>query len=90
MHGSVLHCQNTNDKAVLKIKKIYGNKQVFNKRQINGVEKGKYLHTKLRYPPVKDFSWIVKIHKIVDYLVTVQDIDISHAIWGNNIAVLKG
>ena len=47
-------------------------------------------HSKLGYPSVKDFSWIVQIKKIVDCTVTVQYIYITHAIFGKKIGFNKG
>ena len=44
----------------------------------------------LGHPSVKKFSWIVQSKQIIGCPVTVQDIDIYHAIWGNTIASLKG
>ena len=89
IHESVLHCYNPTDKAVVLINNVSGNKQEFSKRQINGAEQEKTLYAKLGYPSVKDFRCIFQIQQIIYCPVTVQDIDIAHAIWINKIAYLK-
>jgi hypothetical protein len=39
---------------------------------------------------MKDFRWAVQSNQIMDCPVTVQDINVAHAIWGKKIAALKG
>ena len=58
-------------------------------RQINGTEQAKTLYAKLGYPSVKYYRWIVQIQQIIYCPVMVQDIEIVHTIWCNNIADLK-
>ena len=87
MPESLLHCYNLIDKTVLLINDVSGNKQGFLKRKINGVEQAKHLHATLMYPSVKYIMWIVQIHQIVDFPVTVQDIDIIHTIWGGTLRI---
>ena len=57
---------------------------------MNGEKQAKYFYAELGYPSVKEFGLIFQIHKIIDCPVTVQDINISHAILGKNIAALQG
>ena len=80
MHESGNLCYNPTNKTVLIINIDSGNKQGFSKRQIIGAGKAKTLYTELGYPSVKDFRCIFLSQKIVDYLVTVQYINIAHAI----------
>ena len=87
MPESLLYCYNLIDKTVLLINDVSGNKQGFFKRKINGVEQAKHLHATLMYPSVKYIMWIVQIHQIVDFPVTVQDIDIIHTIWGGTLRI---
>ena len=78
MNECGLYCYNPNNNTVVPINTIYRNNQIFLKKQINGAEQAKTMHTKLRYPSVKYFKWIVQNQQIIDCPVTVQDIDIVH------------
>ena len=72
------------------INNVSRNKQEFTKRKINCAEQAETLHAKLGYKSVKDLRWIDKIQQIIEFPVMVQDIEIAYAIWGKNIADLKG
>ena len=90
MHEAWLHYYNPTDKAVVLIKNVSGNNKGFSKRQINGEEQVKTLYTELGYSSIKYVRCIDRSHKILDCPVQVQSIYILHAIWGKNIASLKG
>ena len=90
MHESGLYFSKSNDKKVVLINTVSGNKQGFTKRKVNVTDIAEAFYSKLGYPSVKEFRWIVKIKKIIDCPGTVQDINIYHSIWGKNIEDLKG
>ena len=90
MHEYGIHFYNPTDKVMVTTTTVSENKQGFSKRQINGAEQAKTLYSKLGYPSVKYFRQIFQNKQIICCPVTVQDIDILHAIWGNNIEALKG
>ena len=90
VHESGIHCYNPTDKSVVLINNVSGSKHGFPNKQINGAEKTKKMYSKLGYPSVKNIRQIFQNKQIICCPVTVQDIDILHAIWGNNIEALKG
>jgi hypothetical protein len=64
--------------------------QGYTKRQIVGAEAARALYPMLGYPSMKDYKWIISSNQIKDCPVTVQDVVAANAIWGKNIAALKG
>jgi hypothetical protein len=89
MHYSGLHYYDPKDNLVF-IQTVSDNKKNYTKRQVSGAERARALYATLGYPSMKDFRWAVQSNQIMDCPVTVQDIDVAHAIWGKNIAALKG
>jgi hypothetical protein len=90
MHSSGLHYFVPNDKAFVFVKTVAGNKEGFTQRQIKGAESAKTLYTKLGYPSMKDFKWVIQSNQISDCPVTVQDVEAANPIWDKNIVALKG
>ena len=75
---------------MLLINTVSINNQEFSKRQINGSEQAKSLYTKIGYTLVKYFRWIIQSKKIIDFPMTVQDIDIAQKIWDQKHYSFKG
>jgi hypothetical protein len=48
------------------------------------------LYAKLAYPWIKDFEWAVVSDQIQDCPVTKSNIEAAQAIWGKDVATLKG
>jgi hypothetical protein len=90
MHKSGLHVYHPKEANLSFVHTVTGNKEHYSQRQIKGVELARVLHATLGYPSVKDFKWAIQSNQIQDCPVTVQDVDVAHAIWGKNIASLKG
>jgi hypothetical protein len=90
MHESRLHYFDPNNEAFIFITTVLGNKEGYTQRQIKGAKSARTLYTKLGYPSTKDYKWVIQNNQIQDCLVTVQDVDAAHNIWGKNIAALKG
>jgi hypothetical protein len=90
MHTSGLHYFDPTDEAFVLVDPVSENKEGFTQRQIKDAEVARSLYTKLGYPSLKDFKWVIQSNQISNCPVTVKDIDVAQAIWGNNIAVLKG
>ena len=89
MHESKFFYDRT-DKLMVLINTVSENKQLFSKRQINGVEQSKTLYANFGYPSVKCFRQIFQSQKIIYCPVIVQDIYISYTILFKNIASLIG
>ena len=66
------------------------NKDGVSQRQIQGAERARDLYSKLAYPSLTDFKWMVQSNSIQDCPVTLNDIVLAEKIWGPNIAALKG
>lgn len=64
--------------------------QAFTKRQIASAYEAKSLYAKLAYPSIKDFEWAVISNQIQDCPITKSDIKNAQAIWGKDVAALKG
>ena len=90
MHKSGLHYYNPRNKHFAFINTVSGNKEGYTQRQVQGAEVASTLYAKLCYPSWKDFKWVIRSNQIKDCPVTVEDVNISLKIWGNNIAALKG
>jgi hypothetical protein len=61
-------------------------------KQLKGAEATRSLYASCKYPPLKDFKFIVQSSLIAASTVTVNDIENAQKIWGDNIAgaALKG
>ena len=90
MHESGLHYYDPKNKQLTFVNTVSNNKESYSKKQVKEAETARALYAKLGYPSIKDFKWIIMSNQIQDCPVTTQDIDIAHAIWGKNIAALKG
>lgn len=91
MHESGLHYYDPRQyNAHAFVNTVYENKQGFSKRQIKGAEAARTLYATLHYPSMKDFKWILRSNQIKNCPVTVNDAENAVAIWGKNIAALKG
>jgi hypothetical protein len=92
MHPSGLHYHDPTDLHNFQfVTTVSGNKAHFMARQIQGAEKARRFYSQLAYPSVNDFRWVVIQSNLVkDCPVTVADIDVATAIWGIDIASLKG
>jgi hypothetical protein len=91
MHKCGLHYYDPrNENHLAFVNTVSENKEGFTKRQIKGAELARTLYKSLSYPSMKDFQWVIRINKIKDIPVKVQDIDVALKIWGKNIAALKG
>ena len=66
------------------------NMEGFSRRQVKEASVARSLYAKLSYPSWKDYRWIIRSNQIKDCPVTVQNVDDAHAIWGKNVARLKG
>ena len=66
MHSNGLHCydprKDINEFAFMET--VTGNNKCFTKRQIKGAETAKNLYTKLSYPSVKDYKWVIHSNRI--------------------------
>jgi hypothetical protein len=69
---------------------VTGNKEGFTQRQIRGAEAARTLYRTLSYPSTADFRWAVRSNQIKNCPITIQDVDTATAIWGKDIAALKG
>jgi hypothetical protein len=69
---------------------VDGNRANLSQPQIQGAERARELHSRLAYPSLKDFKWIVQSNSIQDCPVTINGINLADKIWGPNIAALKG
>jgi hypothetical protein len=87
MHESGLHFYDprNNDEFIF-VNTVSGNKEGFTQRQIKSAELARTLYATLSYPSWKDFKWVIRSNQIKDCPVTVQDVDVAHTIWGENIA----
>jgi hypothetical protein len=91
MHECSLHYYDPmNTEHLAFISTVYENKEGFAKRQIKDTETARALHTKLSYPSMKYFKWVIRSNQIKYCPVTVQDVNVTINIWGRNIAALKG
>ena len=91
MHSSGLHYYDPRkSEHYTFINTVSQNMEGFSKRQVKQADVARTLYAKLSYPSWKDFRWIIRSNQIKDCPVTVQDVDNAQAIWGKNIARLKG
>ena len=95
MHKSGLHYFDPRDESftfvnLTLINTVSENKKSFTKRQIKAAEEAKSLYSKLAYPSMNDFKWIIRSHQIKNCPVLVRDIDTAWKTWGKDIAALKG
>jgi hypothetical protein len=77
-HESGLHCFDPRDKAFVFLNTVSGNKKGFSQRQVKDAERAKTLYTKLGYPSVTDFEWVIQSNQIQDCPVTAQDVNVAH------------
>ena len=90
MHESGLHYFKPRDPEFVFVNTVAINKQPFTQREIKRAEVAKALYSKLMYPSLKDFKWVIQSNQIKDCPVTTRDVDVAHKIWGKNVAALKG
>jgi hypothetical protein len=91
MHSSGLHYHDPSDADLnFNINTVSENMSQYTKRQVQGAQRARTLYTTLGYPSIKDFKWVIQSNQIKDCPVTVEDVVNAHAIWGKNIAALKG
>jgi hypothetical protein len=91
MHHSGLHYHDPTDLHNFQfVTTVSGNKAHFTARQIQGAQKARCFYSQLAYPSFKDFCWVIQSNLVKDCPVTVADIDVATAIWGTDIASLKG
>jgi hypothetical protein len=89
MHPSRLHYHDPTDLHNFQfVTTVSGNKAHFTACQIQGAQKARRFYFQLAYPSMKDFRWVVQSNLVKDCPVT--DIDVATAIWGPDIAALKG
>ena len=86
--GLHVHIPPTNSKAF--VNTVADNMEGFSKRQVKQARKARELYAKLIYPSIRDFKWAIMTNQIANCSVTVKDIDAAQAIWGKDIAALKG
>ena len=58
--------------------------------QIERATEAKRLYHKVGAPTIENFKYLIKGNMIKNCPVTVDDINIMHKIWGDNIAYLNG
>jgi hypothetical protein len=91
MHPSGLHYHGPTDLHNFQfVTTVSGNKAHFMARQIQGAQKARRFYHQLAYPSIKDLRWVIQSNQIKDCPVTVADNDVATAIWGPDIAALKG
>ena len=66
------------------------NKQMYTKRQQERAEVAKALHESLLFPTIRDYKQIIRTNQIKNCPVTIEDIKVYQAIYGENPYVLKG
>ena len=90
-HASGLHYFNpTAPEQFTFLTTVDGNMAHLTQRQIQGAEQARELYSKLAFPSLQDFKWIIQSNSIKDCPVTLTDIKLAERIWGPNIAALKG
>jgi Reverse transcriptase (RNA-dependent DNA polymerase) len=91
MHPSGLHYYDPNATSNFTfLTTVKGIQAGLTQQQIQGAEKARDLYSKLAYPSMADYKWIVQSNSIQDCPVTLTDIKLAERIWGPNIAALKG
>ena len=90
MHKNGLHIHMPDSNGVTFVNTVSGNKEGFSKRQQKKAKAARELYAKLAYPSIKDYKWAIMTNQIKNCPVTVEDIDTASAIWGKDIAALKG
>jgi hypothetical protein len=90
MHKSRLHYFDPRDSEFIVVNTVSENKAGFTKRQIKESEVARSLYSKLNYPSLKDFKWIIWSNQIKDCPVTKNHVDTALKIWGKNVTALKG
>ena len=90
MIESGLHVYVPGDKASAFVNTVAENKEGFTKRQQKGASLARRLCATLAYPSLRDLKWAVMSNQIANCPVTVADIDAAQAIWGKDVAALKG
>lgn len=90
LHRSGLHIYDPKMEQLTFVNTVEQNMQAFTKRQIASAHEAKSLYAKLAYPSIKDFEWTVISNQIQDCPITKNDIENAQAIWGKDVAALKG
>jgi hypothetical protein len=91
MHSSGLHYYDpsaTSNYTFLTT--VEENKDGPSQQQLQCAERARDLYSKLAYPSLTDFKWMVRSNPTQDCPVTLDDIILAEKIWGPNIAALKG
>ena len=65
------------------------NKKHHSKLHMKETERTEYPYGTFTYPSVADYIWATQSNHIKEFPVTVQDIDVTIAIWGKDIFSLK-
>ena len=90
-HTSGLHYHDPRDQEQFTfISTVEDNKKQFTKRQVQQADVAKNLYSKLQFPSWRDFKWIVAAGMVRNSPVTLQDIKNCEAIYGKDVAALKG
>ena len=89
-HPSGLHYYDPRTYGKTFVHTVAENMANYTKRQVKSAQAARTLYRALGYPSLKDFRLALMTNLIKDCPVTVQDVDVAHAIWGKDIAALKG
>jgi len=89
-HSTGLHFYNPTHDDMVFVATVASNETNYTERQRQGAARAKDLYERLAYPSIKDFKWAVMSNQIMDCPITVDDVNVAHALWGKNIAALKG
>ena len=69
---------------------VADNKKHYSKQQIKEADMAAELYGTVTYHSVADYIWAIHSDQIKEFPVTVQDIDVTIAIWGKDIFAIKG
>jgi len=69
---------------------VKSNKSYFSRREISGADRARDLQAILGWPSTADLRRYIKNNLIVNYPVTIDDINRAEAIYGSQVALLKG
>ena len=79
-----------NKTGVQLLQTVKDNMKHFSKQSIEGAKKAKDLYGKVHFPSIPDFKNMVRYSVIKNYPITLEDVDAMEAIFGPNVAALKG
>ena len=90
MHKYGLHYHDTADRQVTLIQTVQQNEAGYSQRQLATAHTARDLYSKVGHPSMQDFKAMIKNNLILNWPVTLDDIERASKIYGANIAALKG